>query len=147
MTSLAAGAAYIYQADEEATKLIAAYSGEEVTAVSEAALSGTGLTGTFEKAYIPQGKYMMKNGNIYLVDQANYIYCGANKAYIDLTDVPEEISANIKGIRLYNGDIETGISAINAESLNGNVYNLAGQRVKVTKAGIYVAGGKKVVVK
>lgn len=147
VTSLAAGAAYIYQADEEATKLIAAYSGEEVTAVSEAALSGTGLTGTFEKAYIPQGKYMMKNGNIYLVDQANYIYCGANKAYIDLTDVPEEISANIKGIRLYNGDIETGISAINAESLNGSVYNLAGQRVKATKAGIYVAGGKKVVVK
>ena len=146
VTELVGGAAYIYQANEDATKLIAAYSGSEETEPFDAGLSETGLTGTFEKAYIPQGNYMLKDGKLYLVDKDEYIYSGANKAYIDLTNVPEE-SASIKGIRLFNGDIETGISTLKAESQNGNVYNLAGQRVNATKAGIYVAGGKKVVVK
>ena len=39
----------------------------------------------------------------------------------------------------------TAIKTIEAEQLNGEIYNLAGQRVKSAKKGLYIMDGKKVI--
>ncbi|MCR4995075.1 MAG: chitobiase/beta-hexosaminidase C-terminal domain-containing protein [Bacteroidales bacterium] len=145
---LTAGVAYLFLADDKATQLVAAYSGDAVTEPIEAGDSGTGLTGTFESAYIPVGNFILKNGVIYYVDKANYVKSGANKAYIDLTDVDEEGEASVKGIRLYGEGFDaTGISGVEAQGAQGKVYNIAGQRVSKTTKGLYIVNGKKVVIK
>lgn len=146
VTELVGGAAYLFQADEEATKLVAAYSGSEADEEIPADVSGTGLTGTYAKQYIPKGMYMLKNGKLYYVDAENYVYSGVNKAYIDLTDVPEA-GANVKGIELFSGDLETGIQSVGDETTERVVYNLSGQRVQKPVRGVYVVNGQKIVVK
>lgn len=47
------------------------------------------------------------------------------------------------------GDETTGINALNGEgfTVNGSVYNLAGQRVAQPQKGLYIVNGKKVVIK
>lgn len=73
-----------------------------------------------------------------------YTYTGETlagfKAYLD---VPAE---EVKGLTLQLGE-ETAISRIEAQTGNGAVYNLAGQRVVKAQKGLYIMGGKKVVVK
>ncbi|MBP3251019.1 MAG: carboxypeptidase regulatory-like domain-containing protein [Prevotella sp.] len=44
-------------------------------------------------------------------------------------------------------DLSTGISSLSAERLSGAVYNLEGKRVDGNRKGLYINGGKKVVVK
>ena len=44
-------------------------------------------------------------------------------------------------------DITDGISVIETEVLNGNVYNLQGQKVEKAVKGLYIVNGKKVVLK
>ncbi len=145
---LTAGVAYLFQAEEEATQLVAAYSGEEADEPITAEESGTGLTGTYEAAYIPVSNYILKENKIYYVDKENYVKTGDNKAYIDLTDVKEEEEASVKGIRIYSeNNIATGINSIAAEAAQGKVYNLAGQRVSKATKGLYIVNGKKTLVK
>ncbi|MBQ7462657.1 MAG: bacterial Ig-like domain-containing protein [Bacteroidaceae bacterium] len=145
-TSLVGGAAYIFKANEEATKLVAAYSGTEETVPFDASLSGTGLTGTYSKQYIPVGKYVLKGGTIYYVDQADYVYSGANKAYIDLKDVPEVGASAVKGICLFGEDfdIETGIKSVDGSQEFNETYNLSGQRIQKAQRGVNIVNGKKV---
>ena len=77
-----------------------------------------------------------------------YLYAGEEeridlagfKAYLDK---PAE---EVKGLTLQFGE-ETAISRIEAQTGNGAVYNLAGQRVVKAQKGLYIMGGKKVVVK
>lgn len=65
----------------------------------------------------------------------------ANKAYLHT-----EASTGIKGFVLE--DVSTGISEVKAvEALNGDVYNLQGQKVNRAQKGVFIVGGKKVVVK
>lgn len=141
---LVAGAAYIFKANEEATKLVAAYSGTAESEPIGADVSSTGLTGTYSKQYIPVGKYVLKNGTIYYVDQANYVYSGANKAYIDLTDVPEVGASAVKGICLFGEDFETGIMSVDGSQEFNETYNLAGQRIQKAQRGVNIVNGKKV---
>jgi len=72
-----------------------------------------------------------------------YTYTGETlagfKAYLD-------VPAEVKGLTLQFGE-ETAISRIEAQTGNGAVYNLAGQRVVKAQKGLYIMGGKKVVVK
>lgn len=59
------------------------------------------------------------------------------------TDVPAGVSASLMIV-----DEATGISTvIAAEQLNGEVYNLSGQKVQNAKKGLYIVNGRKVVVK
>ena len=129
-----AGTPYIFQATD--ATLGAWYTGEAAEAKS-----ANGLVGTYTKQYIPKGMYVLKSGKVYLVDQDEYVYSGANKAYIDLTDVPETTATS--GVKLFSGDTETGIALINTET-NDVIYNLAGQRVEKAVKGIYIINGKKV---
>ena len=48
---------------------------------------------------------------------------------------------------LFQPSVETGIEGIEAASADSPLYNLAGQRVQTARQGIYVVGGRKVVLK
>ncbi|MCH5168090.1 MAG: hypothetical protein J1F27_00505 [Prevotellaceae bacterium] len=77
-----------------------------------------------------------------------YTYTGTGaagfKAYLTLDD-----ASGVKGLTFIFGDDATGIAGIeNGNTAEGTaLYNLAGQRVAKTVKGIYVVGGKKVLVK
>jgi hypothetical protein len=71
----------------------------------------------------------------------------ANKAYLM---VPAEKAQGVKSYSLrFEGEGTTGVEEVKTE--NGNVkaiYDLTGRRVEnVTAPGIYIVGGKKVLVK
>ncbi len=62
------------------------------------------------------------------------------RAYID--------AKNASSVKLFIGGIETAISEINGDAAEqGAIFNLAGQRVNNAQKGIYIVGGKKVLVK
>lgn len=64
--------------------------------------------------------------------------------YMGVTGLKEVAAYSIDG-----EEVVDGVRIINADAVtNGEIYNIAGQRVStMTKAGIYVVGGHKVVVK
>lgn len=67
---------------------------------------------------------------------------GANKAYY----VPT--SKSVRGLAFYVGDETTDLqSAVTTNATNGNIFDLQGRRVLNAKKGLYVVGGKKVLVK
>ena len=64
----------------------------------------------------------------------------AGKAYL-------EVGAEVKGF-LALGDMADAINNILVETANGNIFNIAGQKVQnITKGGLYIVNGKKVFVK
>lgn len=69
----------------------------------------------------------------------------AGKAYLDVSD------AGVKGaLRIVFDDSVTSINAIDNEQLsidNGQIYNLAGQRMSKMHKGINIVNGKKVIIK
>lgn len=72
----------------------------------------------------------------------------AGKAYleIDESSLAPELSLNFND---ENNDVVTGINSVDAQKhfLDGEFYNLAGQRVSVPSKGLYIVNGKKVIVK
>lgn len=137
--ALVAGHSYLFKATAE--KLVVAYSGDKV---STPAVSN-GLIGAEEETAVAQGKYILKNNQLYLVDTDN-VYIRGNRAYIDASQITEK-PAGVKAFTLYVGNTPTGINALNAKDAQTPAYNLAGQRVQKTTKGLYIVGGKKVVVK
>ena len=64
----------------------------------------------------------------------------AGKAYL-------KVGAEVKGF-LALGDVADAINNILVETANGNIFNIAGQKVQnITKGGLYIVNGKKVFVK
>ena len=64
----------------------------------------------------------------------------AGKAYL-------VVGAEVKGF-LALGDLADAINNILVETANGNIFNIAGQKVQnITKGGLYIVNGKKVFVK
>ena len=128
------------------------YSADETTAVT-----GNMLTGTTENAVITKDAekeyYILANGEIgvglykpTIGENATQFNNAANKAYLV---VP---AAQAQGVASYSfrfGEGTTGIDEVKGE--NGNVktiYDLTGRRVEeITAPGIYIVGGKKVLVK
>lgn len=111
-------------------------SGEAITGT---ALSGTNLPMTWNSAYLTLGQLDNVAG-FYLWSGTTL---GANKAYIDNSD------SSVRGMAFDINGSTTGISTIaTAEALsNGKVYDLQGRRVQKAQKGLYIIGGKKVLVK
>lgn len=65
---------------------------------------------------------------------------GANTAYI-----PAALPSTTRNFIAF--DETTAIKAIESKQQSGEIYNLAGQRVKSAKKGLYIIDGKKVVIK
>ena len=145
-TELMAGVAYIFQANEGATKLIAAYSDESIEEPFEAS-DNNGLAGSFTGQDVEEGMYLLSGGKI--------VKCGtgctiaANRAYIDMDAVPvlASESASEGLVKLFLGTTDA-VRGIDADNLNGAViYDLSGRRLQNAQRGLYIVNGKKVAVK
>lgn len=90
--------------------------------------------------------YVLKEGEFHKVTAASTVPAG--KAYLLASDVP----ASAASLALdFDGTDEhtTGIENVEAQKsfLDGEFYNLAGQRVAQPAKGLYIVNGKKVVIK
>ena len=105
------------------------------------------LTGVYTATTAPAGSYVLQNHNgtvaFYQVQDVTPTV-DANHAYLTLPSATSEAKA---AFFLGNNDV-TGIEAAeSAQTEPAAIYNLAGQRVQKATKGIYIVGGKKVVVK
>lgn len=140
VSELEAGVPYLFQANEDATKLVAAYGKQSVATAG----SNNGLTGSLEGQEVDEGMYLLSGGKIVLCGTGCSI--GANRAYIDMSQVPV-VSAGVKGVTFFfNGQV--GVNGLEADSQNNApVFDLTGRRVSKTQHGLYIVNGKKVIVK
>ena len=99
------------------------------------------LTGTVAAIARPDGSYILSNGTSgvgFYKDGATTI--PGFKAYL---------AAGGGGVKTFRFNEETAIEALESakEAGSAKIYNLAGQRVTKAKKGIYIVGGRKVVIK
>lgn len=113
------------------------------TGYAESPSDKNGLFGVYTRKDLDGGTYILSNNKI-CGGYANYVE--ANRAYIDINDVPE-LDSNAKGVRFYFNDTTTGIGSLNTEQTSAKAYDLAGRRVTATAKGIYIVNGKKIVLK
>ena len=88
--------------------------------------------------------YVLKDGLFHLVNTASTVPAG--KAYLLASDVKSpELSLDFDG----TGEISTGIENVEAQKgfLDGEFYNLNGQRVAQPTKGLYIVNGRKVIFK
>lgn len=137
-TTLEAGTPYIFEATADA---INCYYTGSVEATE--ALTIRGLVGSLTGTSVPTGKYILKNNEIRLAGTG--VTIGANRAYIDMEQVPAYDGASVKAITIF--DNATGINGIDATANGETIYNVAGQRMQKLQKGINIVGGRKVIVK
>ena len=96
------------------------------------------------QAFDSEDKSILLVGGSNLYWPQNGASLGACRAYFKLSD-----GASASEFVLNFGDETTGINAVNGSEfkVNGEYYNLAGQRVANPTKGLYIVNGKKVVVK
>ena len=116
------------------------------TAATDVVKGDASLKGTYTKTTVDAGtdvyNYVLSNNTIYKVG-SNAATISPYRAYIQLTQpAPARLSFSIDGEDTQS--IE-GISV--AESENGMVYNLQGQRVMNAQKGLFIQNGKKIVIK
>ncbi|MBR5394048.1 MAG: hypothetical protein IK144_03070 [Bacteroidaceae bacterium] len=140
-------------------------SGNEVSANTPVLLKGSGtfdvsgaaasvedtytsgiLTGTYASYTTVAGDYVLQN------QSGTYAFYKVNgttptvkpfRAYM-----PASVGGSAKAFTFNLDGVETAINEIvNSKLVNGKCYNLAGQRVSNPSRGIYVIGGRKVIVK
>ena len=120
------------------------FNGVQVVAPTEGAIvpgTNANFIGVFGPLTIGEGHFFVGNGAIY--KSAGTTNIKAFRAYVHLVnpDVTSEVKMFVDGL-------ETAISEINDDaSVNGTIYNIAGQRVNKAQKGIYIVNGKKVLVK
>ena len=98
---------------------------------------------TAETPLAAEGGYvLMSSPSVGFYQNANAFTVGANTAYL-----PADFAATARSF--YSFGDATGVSATlkNKEIENKEVYNLKGQRVAQPTKGLYIVGGKKIVVK
>lgn len=138
---LVAGCPYIFAAT---ANVVAAYTGDVEATAAEA---NNGLVGSLEGTGVAEGMYLITNNTVKKCGAGCKI--GANRAYINMDDVPEyTATVGAKVIELTIEGETTSISEINVcENLDGAIYNLAGQRVNASAKGMLIKNGKKYLVK
>jgi hypothetical protein len=147
---LQAGVPYIYKSLSDAG--VKFYQIENSTLVASAGTAPNGLTGCLSAIHITKDAncYVLKNNQWYLVYSDNF-NSAANRAYINMNDVPE-VSSPAKAMSM---DVQGELTAINAAEVNddeGNeaTYSITGMKIDSDKnlpKGLYIRGGKKFIVK
>ena len=124
---------------------------DKVTAGSnllKASVTDTELTGssTSPYYYILGGTSAETVGFYYVNTTRN---SGAGKAYLATTTELATENANARAAWIFDEEGETtGIAAVKAsQKMNGEFFNLAGQRVAQPTKGLYIVNGKKVIMK
>ena len=140
VSELEAGVPYLFQVNEDATKLLAAYGKQSVATAG----SNNGLIGSFAGTDVAEGMYLLSGGKIVLCGTGCSI--AANRAYINMDEVPI-VSAGVKGVTFFfNGQV--GVNGLEADNQQKTaVYDLTGRSVNQTRQGLYIVNGKKVMVK
>lgn len=149
--SLKAGVPYVFR--PTADLLVAAYT--EGTSVDNPT-SANGLYGSFAGESVAEGMYLLSGNKIVKCGTGSKI--GANRAYINMDEVPEySAESNVKpALEIGGNGIVSSIDGIDVVGIV-DVYSISGVRlrcgVNVERAldglskGVYVVNGKKVVVK
>lgn len=117
---------------------------EGIRVAEPAELKSGALVGTYEDIDAPNGSYVLQKQDakvgFFLVDETVATpKVRANRAYLQVPDSPVKA--------YYLGGTEDAIQNVDADSSDAPVYNLAGQRVNNARKGVYIVGGKKVIVK
>ena len=129
--TVAAGTGLLIKAAEGTVSIPVATEGQ--------AIANNALIGMLNASDVVAGSFvLMTKPYVGFFKTTSTFTCTANTAYI----APLPAEARI----VLPGNDATAIKAIEAEK-NGEVYNLAGQRVVKAQKGLYIMNGKKVVVK
>ena len=121
------------------------FAGSGAVSASAANQSGA-LTGVFEATTVPEGSYVLQNGaqglGFYMVASSDII-AKPFRAYLSAESAPARLGID------FGDNTTTAITATAATAVGSTVYDLQGRRVESStpKRGIYVKGGKKVVIK
>lgn len=111
-------------------------------ATSEPVVIGTNFdfVGTYASGKIAAGDYFIGSDKLFLSDGS--VNVAGTHAYLKAK------AAGVKA-ELFIDGVATAIESIDAETAQpaGAIYNVAGQRVQKAQRGLYIMGGKKVVVK
>jgi len=102
-------------------------------------VEGAQVVGTYAAITVPQNSFILSGGKFYCVDSE--VSLKPTRAYITVAEPVSAKSLNI--------DIEeaTAINAIESEIANAKVYDLSGRMIQNPTRGLYIANGKKVLVK
>ena len=133
---LMGGKPYVFKAT--ASELKVSYTSDEYTAADKY----QGLHGTYDAI-----KALPADGTVYVISQNKFwcvnsnVSCGANRAYIVLSEVEEASAAN--NLIIGNGNLADGINAVVVAPANSKMYNLNGQAVGADYKGVVIMNGKK----
>ena len=113
-----------------------------IVKTAEAKVAGTNFdfVGVYAPMTVAEGDYFVSGGKLYKSTGATNLK--GFRAYIK-NKVGGEVKICIDGVATSIDEIVNGQSSM----VNGNIYNLAGQRVSKATKGIFIKNGKKVVVK
>ncbi len=127
------------------------YDSTEKTVTYSAPTAGW-LTGAYVSTSVPTGSYVLQNGDdglaFYAVSDDDPITISPNHCY--LTVSAEEGETNAPAVIFFpNGNgTPTAITSVEANVADAEaVYDLSGRKVSQAQKGIYIKGGKKVVIK
>ena len=139
--AMLAGVPYLFQATAATLSLTYPESSAVTTAGSD-----NGLIGSFAATPVDEGMYLLSNNTIVLCGTGCSI--AANRAYINMNEVPKATEAGAKSISVYLNP-STGITATDdaQPTTPAAIYNIAGQRLARPQRGVNIIGGRKVVVK
>ena len=110
------------------------------TALNDVVGTNFDFVGTYASGKIAAGDYFIGSDKLFLSDGS--VNVAGTHAYLKAK------AAGVKA-ELFIDGVATAIESIDAETAQpaGAIYNVAGQRVQKAQRGLYIMGGKKVVVK
>lgn len=127
--------------------LIKAASDVTIPVVAKGAeiIADNALVGVLASQSIEVGSFvLMKSPSVGFYKTKNEFTVGAHTAYIPAQDILVQESA--RDFIAIDGEA-TAIKAIETNKQNGEIFNLAGQRVVKAQKGLYIQNGKKVIIK
>ncbi len=99
------------------------------------------LVGTYAKIEaVPTGSYILSGGKFYLVNST--VSLKSTRAYVT---VPA--GAGAKSVLNVEVEDATAIVGVESEVANSEIYDITGRKVSAPARGLYIANGKKVLVK
>lgn len=111
--------------------------------VSTTDVTDNAFVGVLEDTKVAGGIFVLMNGGqgVGFYKTTAEFTVGANTAYLPAT------AAHAREFIGFGDETTTSINAISNEKMNGEVYNLNGQRVVAPAKGLYIVNGKKVILK
>lgn len=149
-TEITAGKPYLVKA-KNATLSVSGKALDPKTTVKNTEKSDASSTVTFVGTFSPVVLNSTDNANAYVVSNSTLYQVTSNvnvNAYRGYFTVDTTGGVGVKNFVLDFGNGETtSIEALESETRDKVIYNLAGQRVQKAQKGIFIVNGKKVVIK